>query len=131
MDETEVQPDPPTVSDDAQTPPDHSETADQASPAEASRPSSEEASQPTSEEAAQPSLAEADQPVLTLPEQLVAPVMVPRWVQMILLPLALLGLWELGHAMGTLLVIVVAAGVIAVILNPLAKHFQRVVPRAL
>ncbi|MGH2862880.1 MAG: AI-2E family transporter [Solirubrobacteraceae bacterium] len=67
----------------------------------------------------------------TLPQQLVQPVMVPRWVQMVLLPLALLGLWELGHAMGTVLVVVVAAVVIAVILNPLAKQFQRVVPRGL
>jgi predicted PurR-regulated permease PerM len=50
---------------------------------------------------------------------------------MVLLPLALLGLWELGHAMGTLLVVVAGAGVIAVILNPLAKHLQRIVPRAL
>jgi predicted PurR-regulated permease PerM len=123
MDETEVQPDPPTVSDDAQTPPDQSETADQASPAEASQRLSPEASQPSSEE--------TDQPGLTIPERLAAPMMVPRWVQMILLPLALLGLWELGHAMGTLLVVVVAAGVVALILNPLAKHFQHVVPRAL
>jgi predicted PurR-regulated permease PerM len=131
MDETEVQPDPPTVSDAAQTPPDQSETADQASPAEASQPSSAEAPQPSSEETSQPSSEEADQPGPTIPQQLAAPVMVPRWVQMVLLPLALLGLWELGHAIGTLLVVVVAAGVIALILNPLAKHFQRVVPRVL
>ncbi|HET9093722.1 MAG TPA: AI-2E family transporter [Solirubrobacteraceae bacterium] len=58
-----------------------------------------------------------------------ASAMVPRWVQMVLLPLALIGLWELARAMGSLLVVVVAAGVIAVILNPLAKQLQRVVPR--
>ena len=57
--------------------------------------------------------------------------LVPRWIQLVLLPLALLGLWELGRAMGTLLVVVVGAGVIAVILNPLAKQFQRAVPRGL
>jgi predicted PurR-regulated permease PerM len=62
---------------------------------------------------------------------LATPVMVPRWVQLVLLPLALLGLWELCRAMGTLVVVVVGAGVIALILNPLAKHLQRVVPRAL
>ncbi|MDE3133628.1 MAG: hypothetical protein KGL15_06160, partial [Acidobacteriota bacterium] len=67
----------------------------------------------------------------TLPQRLVEPVMVPRWVQLVLLPLALLGLWELGHAMGTVLVVVVAAGVVALILNPLAKQFQRVVPRGI
>jgi predicted PurR-regulated permease PerM len=66
-----------------------------------------------------------------LQQQLVEPVMVPRWVQLVLLPLALLGLFELGHAMGTVLVVVVAASVVAVILNPLAKLFQRLVPRAL
>jgi predicted PurR-regulated permease PerM len=60
---------------------------------------------------------------------LVAPVLVPRWIQLVLLPLALLGLFELGHAMGTLVVVVVGAGVIALILNPLAKQIQRVIPR--
>lgn len=67
----------------------------------------------------------------TLPQQLVQPIMVPRWVQLVLLPLALLGLFELGRAIGTLLVVVVAAAVIALILNPLAKQFQRAVPRGL
>jgi predicted PurR-regulated permease PerM len=117
MDETEVQPDPTTAADEIETAPERPETADEAQSAEAPQ-----ADQAPSETA---------QSGLTLPAQLTAPVMVPRWVQMVLLPLALLGLWELGHAMGTLLVVVVAAGVIAVILNPLAKHFQRVVPRAL
>ena len=64
-------------------------------------------------------------------QHLVAPVMVPRWIQLVLLPLALLGLWELGRAVGSLLVIVIAACVIALILNPLARQLQRVVPRAL
>jgi len=64
-----------------------------------------------------------------LTETLVAPVLVPRWVQLVLLPLALLGLFELGHAMGTLLVVVIGAGVIALILNPLAKQIQRLVHR--
>ena len=67
----------------------------------------------------------------TVAEHLVAPVMVPRWIQLVLLPLALLGLWELARAVGTLLVIVVAAGVIALILNPLARQLERLVPRAL
>ena len=70
----------------------------------------------------------ADHPISTA---LVARVLVPRWIQLVLLPLALLGLWELGRAMGTLMVVVVGAGVIAVILNPLAKHFQRAVPRGI
>ena len=115
MDETEVQPDRPTAADDVETALDEPETAAQAAPGET--------------DAA--ALAQPQQPALTLPEQLAEPVMVPRWVQMVLLPLALLGLWELGHAMGTLLVIVAGAGVTAVILNPLAKYLQRVMPRGL
>jgi predicted PurR-regulated permease PerM len=66
-----------------------------------------------------------------LQQALVRPVVVPRWVQLVLLPLALLGLWELARAIGTLFVVVTAAAVIAVILNPLAKQFQRVVPRGI
>jgi predicted PurR-regulated permease PerM len=115
MDETEVQPDPPTAADDVETALDEPETAAQAAPGET--------------DAA--ALAQPEQPALTLPEQLAESVMVPRWVQMVLLPLALIGLWELGHAMGTLLVVVAGAVVVAVILNPLAKQLQRVVPRAL
>ncbi len=113
MDETEVQPDPPTAADDVETAPDQPETASE---------------QP---ETAPDQPAGGDQPGLTLPAQLAQPVMVPRWVQMVLLPLALLGLWELGHAMGTLMVVVSGAGVIAVILNPLAKFLQRLVPRGI
>ena len=66
-----------------------------------------------------------------LAPSLATPVMVPRWVQLVLLPLAVVGLWELARAMGTLVVVVLGAGVIAVILNPLAKRLQRVVPRGL
>ena len=70
----------------------------------------------------------ADRPISTT---LVEPVVVPRWIQLVLLPLALVGLFELGHAMGTLLVVIVGAGVIALILNPLAKQIQRFGPRAI
>jgi predicted PurR-regulated permease PerM len=58
-----------------------------------------------------------------------APVLVPRWIQLVLLPLAVLGVFELARAMGTLLVVVIGAGVIALILNPLAKQIQRLVHR--
>ena len=78
----------------------------------------------------QPEMAD-EQRARTLPEQLVAPVMVPRWLQMVLLPLALLGLWELGHAIGTVMVVLVGAAVVALILNPLAKQLQRLVPRGM
>jgi predicted PurR-regulated permease PerM len=60
---------------------------------------------------------------------LAEPVVVPRWVQLVLLPMALLGAFEVARAAGSVLVIVIAACVIAMILNPLAKRFQRVMPR--
>src|SRR5487761_1331319 len=103
MEETEVQADPPTAADGVETASERPEPAEQRSPNQSSESGSR------------------------VSAQLTAPVTVPRWVQLVLLPLALLGLWELGRAMGTVLVVVVAAGVIAVILNPLAKQFQRVV----
>jgi hypothetical protein len=49
----------------------------------------------------------------------VPPVVVPRWVQLVLLPIALLALWALARAAGTVLLVLVIAGVIALILNPL------------
>ncbi|MDQ6608074.1 MAG: AI-2E family transporter, partial [Actinomycetota bacterium] len=61
----------------------------------------------------------------------VAPVVVPRWVQMVLLPLGLLGLWELARAAGAVLLILIIAGLIALLLNPLVKMLERVMPRGL
>jgi predicted PurR-regulated permease PerM len=58
-------------------------------------------------------------------------VVVPRWIQLIILPLALLGLWDLARVSGAVLLIVVAASVIAIILNPLSKQFEHVLPRGL
>ena len=58
-------------------------------------------------------------------------VVVPRWIQLVILPLALLGLWDLARVSGPVLLIVVAASLIALILNPLSKHFERVLPRGL
>jgi len=54
-----------------------------------------------------------------------APVVVPRWIQLVLLPLALLGLYALAHAAGTVLLLFIVAGVIALILNPLVSLVQR------
>jgi predicted PurR-regulated permease PerM len=62
---------------------------------------------------------------------LTPPVVVPRWVQLVLLPLAILGLWELARAAGTVLLLLVVATVVAIMLNPLVKQFERVLPRAL
>jgi len=66
----------------------------------------------------------ADAPA-TLRAQLAQPVVVPRWVQLVLLPLGLLGLWGLARAAGPVLVIFLIAGIIALILNPLVSLLQR------
>jgi predicted PurR-regulated permease PerM len=61
-----------------------------------------------------------------------APVVIPRWIQLVLLPLAIVGLWALARAARTVLLILVIAGVIALILNPLVKLLhQHRVPRGL
>jgi predicted PurR-regulated permease PerM len=66
------------------------------------------------------------------PEPSVAPVVVPRWIQLVLLPLAILGLWELARAVGPVLLILIFAAVTALILNPPIKALERRrVPRAI
>src|ERR1035438_10767105 len=61
-----------------------------------------------------------------------APVVVPRWVQLVLLPLALLGLWALARAVGTVLLILIVAAVIALLLNTLVQFVERGrIPRGL
>jgi putative heme transporter len=52
-------------------------------------------------------------------------VTVPRWVQLVVLPLALLALWALARAAGKVLVVFVVAGLIALILNPAVALLQR------
>ncbi len=62
----------------------------------------------------------------------VPPVVVPRWIQLVMLPLALLALWALAGAAGNVLLILIVASVIALMLNPLVKKFERGrVPRGL
>lgn len=59
-------------------------------------------------------------------------VVVPRWVQLAVLPIALLALWALARASGKVLLLFVVAGVIALILNPLVALLQRArLPRGL
>lgn len=65
------------------------------------------------------------------PASAVAPVIVPRWVQLVVLPLALLALWALARAAGPVLLIFLIASVLATILNPVVKRFERVLPRGL
>jgi predicted PurR-regulated permease PerM len=52
-------------------------------------------------------------------------VVVPRWVQLVMLPIALLALWALARAAGKVLVIFIVAAVIALILNPAVALVQR------
>ena len=66
-------------------------------------------------------------PVATPP----APFVVPRWVQLVMLPLALLGLWALARAAGSVLLILIAASIVALILAPLVRVLERQVPRGL
>ena len=62
----------------------------------------------------------------------VPPVVIPRWVQLVLLPLGLLGLWALARAAGTVFLILVVASVVALILNPLVRMLERIkIPRGL
>lgn len=52
-------------------------------------------------------------------------VVVPRWVQLVVLPLALLALWALARAAGKVLLIFIVAAVIALILNPAVAFLQK------
>jgi predicted PurR-regulated permease PerM len=57
---------------------------------------------------------------------------VPRWIQLVVLPLALLGLWALARASGPVLLVLIAASTVALILNPLVQRLHRHhVPRGL
>jgi putative heme transporter len=66
--------------------------------------------------------------VLTPIETLATPTLVPRWIQLVVLPLAILGLYELARAVGSLVVVLIGAGVISIILNPMVKVFRRRMP---
>jgi predicted PurR-regulated permease PerM len=69
---------------------------------------------------------------LTEPRVSPPPVVVPRWVQLVVLPLAVLGLWALARAVGTVLLILLGASTIALILNPIVRLLHRHrVPRGL
>lgn len=62
----------------------------------------------------------------------VAPVVVARWVQLVMLPLGVLALYALAHAAGVVLLLFVVAAVLALILNPLVALVQRTrLPRTL
>ena len=54
-----------------------------------------------------------------------ARVIVPRWIQLVVLPLSVLFFWEIARAAGKVLVVFIVAGVIALILNPVVALVQR------
>ncbi len=61
-----------------------------------------------------------------------ARVVVPRWVQLVMLPLSVLALYALAKASGKVLVIFIVAALIALILNPAVSFVQRRrIPRGL
>jgi predicted PurR-regulated permease PerM len=57
--------------------------------------------------------------------------MVPRWIQLVILPLAILGLWALARASGSVLLILIVAGVVALIVAPLVRYLELLLPRGL
>jgi predicted PurR-regulated permease PerM len=59
-------------------------------------------------------------------------VVVPRWIQLVLLPIALLALWALARASGPVLLILIAASTVALIVHPLIRMLERYrIPRGL
>jgi putative heme transporter len=62
----------------------------------------------------------------------VEPVMVPRWIQLVMLPLLLLGGWAVARAAGPVLLLFIVAGLIALLLNPFVTFLRRLgFPRGL
>jgi putative heme transporter len=55
----------------------------------------------------------------------VAPVVVPRWVQLVVLPLGVLGLWQVLQAAGPVLLLFIIAALIALLLNPIVGVLKR------
>jgi predicted PurR-regulated permease PerM len=73
----------------------------------------------------------APEPELTPVAPTIPPVVVPRWVQIVLLPISLLALWALARAAGTVLLVLIVASVIALILAPIVRLLSRFMPRGL
>ena len=75
----------------------------------------------------------AGRPALDLPPVAnpATPVVVPRWIQLVALPLAVLGLWALARAAGSVLLVLVAAATVALILAPLVRVLERPLPRGI
>jgi predicted PurR-regulated permease PerM len=52
-------------------------------------------------------------------------VLVPRWVQLVMLPLAVLGLWVVLQAAGRVLLLFIIAALVALLLNPFVAILRR------
>ncbi len=59
------------------------------------------------------------------------PVVVPRWVQIVLLPLGILALWALARASGSVLLILIVAATVALVVAPVVRLLQTFLPRGL
>jgi len=59
------------------------------------------------------------------PPARVAPVLLPRWMQLVLLPLAVLGIVAVLQAAGVVVLLFVVAGLIALLLNPFVTLLRR------
>jgi predicted PurR-regulated permease PerM len=85
-----------------------------------------EESAPPEEEPKPPEGGAALGPLPAEPPVRVPPVMVPRWIQLVVLPLALLGVWQVARTAGPVLVLFIVAGLIALLLNPFVSLLRRV-----
>ena len=64
------------------------------------------------------------------PPARIEPVLVPRWVQMVLLPVAIAAAYLFLHAAGHILLLFIIAGLIALLLNPFVALVQKLrIPR--
>src|SRR4051794_9586859 len=59
------------------------------------------------------------------PPARIEPVVVPRWMQLVGLPLIILGAWALARAAGGVLLLFVVASLIALLLNPFVGLLRR------
>jgi predicted PurR-regulated permease PerM len=68
---------------------------------------------------------ELDEVLETEPRAAVEPVVVPRWVQLVTLPLAIVGLVALLDAAGPIVLLFTIAGIVALLLNPFVSVLRR------
>ena len=97
----------------------------QAAPPKASGEDADDRAQSAQSPDSPPELGPSAEAVAEPPPARVASVVVPRWVRLVTLPLAILGVWALARAAGPVLLLFLVAAVIALVLSPLVKLLQR------